>query len=130
MPSPYRPERLEKAAEVLRVVAHPVRLGIVQVLENGEKNVTEICQQLGAAQAYISQQLNLLKSRGVLASRKDGSQVFYRIAFPAVLRIIHCVCAHEEGPEASAGAPADAQDRDRSENKEESTHGGRSTEQR
>lgn len=108
MPGPSRHERLEKAAEVLRAVAHPVRLGILQVLEDGEKNVSEICQKLGSAQAYTSQQLNLLKSRGVLASRKDGSQVFYRIAFPAVLKIIQCVCAQEDSGEASGGGAPDA----------------------
>ncbi|ROR01774.1 ArsR/SmtB family transcription factor [Desulfosoma caldarium] len=95
-----RHERLEKAAEMLRAVAHPVRLSILQILEDGEKNVTEICQSLGSAQSYTSQQLNLLKSRGVLASRKDGTQVFYRIAFPGVLKIIQCVCAQDpEAPE-------------------------------
>ncbi|WP_448383716.1 ArsR/SmtB family transcription factor [Desulfosoma sp.] len=129
MPGPYRHERLEKAADILRVVAHPVRLGILQVLEDGEKNVTEICQALGAAQAYTSQQLNLLKARGVLASRKDGSQVFYRIAFPAVLKIIQCVCAQEEGSEPSTGAPVDEKDRHSPQDKEDPSHGRRSTEQ-
>lgn len=128
MPGPYRYERLEKAADILRVVAHPVRLGILQVLEDGEKNVTEISQTLGAAQAYTSQQLNLLKARGVLASRKDGSQVFYRIAFPAVLKIIQCVCAQEEGSEPSAGVPADHTDRLSAQDKEEPSHGRRITE--
>ncbi len=127
MPRPSPHERLEKAAEVLRVVAHPVRLGILEILENGEKNVTEICQQLGAAQAYISQQLTLLKARGVLASRKDGAQVFYRIAFPAVLKIIHCVCAQQEGFEASADEPIDTKDHDRSQDKEDPSHGRRNT---
>lgn len=106
MPGPYRYERLEKAAEMLRAVAHPVRLGILQVLEHGEKNVTEICQHLGLAQAYTSQQLNYLKTRGVLASRKDKTQVFYRIAFPAVLKIIECVCAQEDPGSEPGGSPA------------------------
>lgn len=128
MPGASQQQRLEKAAEVLRVVAHPVRLAILEILENGEKNVTEICQHLGAAQAYISQQLNLLKARGVLVSRKDGAQVFYRIAFPAVLKIIHCVCAQQEGFEALAVEPIDTKDHDRSQDKEDPSHGRRNTE--
>ncbi|SMC26927.1 ArsR family transcriptional regulator [Desulfacinum hydrothermale DSM 13146] len=92
-----RLEHLQKAAEVLRVVAHPVRLQILQFLEGGEKTVTEIHTGLDLPQAYTSQQLNLMKSKDILASRRDGSQVFYRIANWNVLKIIHCVCADSAG---------------------------------
>jgi len=84
---------LEKAADVLRVVAHPARLRILQLLEGGEKTVTEIYTALDLPQAYTSQQLSLMKSKDVLASRREGPQVFYRIANRNVLKIIHCVCA-------------------------------------
>ncbi|MEJ5347570.1 MAG: metalloregulator ArsR/SmtB family transcription factor [Desulfosoma sp.] len=109
----FRHERLEKAAEMLRAVAHPVRLSILQVLEDGEKNVTEICQRVGSAQVNTSQHLNLLKSRGILASRKEGTQVFYRIAFPGVLKIIQCVCAQEtESPAPDNDSAAEGEHRE------------------
>ena len=93
--SPLQIAHLERAADVLRVVAHPVRLQIIHFLEDGEKTVTEIHQALGIAQAYTSQQLNLMKSRGILASRREGNQVYYRIENRNVLKIIHCVCEEE-----------------------------------
>ncbi len=85
-------ERLEKAAEVLKAVAHPTRLRIIQLLEGGERNVSDICRCLDIPQAYTSQQLALLKSKGVLCARRDGNQVYYAIENPNVVKIIHCVC--------------------------------------
>jgi DNA-binding transcriptional ArsR family regulator len=83
--------QLQKAADILRAVAHPVRLQIIDALEKGQMTVTELCQHLGAAQPYTSQQLNLMKSKGILASRRNGNQVLYAIANFSVVKIIHCV---------------------------------------
>jgi DNA-binding transcriptional ArsR family regulator len=90
------------AAEVLKAVAHPLRLQIVEALEGGEKSVGEIVEALGEKQAITSQQLNLMKDRGVLASRRDGAKVFYRILNPNVIRVLNCVydhCARPDGPD-------------------------------
>ncbi len=84
-------ERLEKAAEILKTVAHPMRLRIIDSLEGGEMTVSALCRTLGTPQPYTSQQLNLMKSKGILAARRDGNQVFYRIANPDVVKVIHCV---------------------------------------
>ena len=90
-------ELLQRAADILRTVAHPVRLGIIDLLERGERPVNEICRRLDAAQPYISQQLNLMKAKGVLGSRRNGTQVYYSIADPAVVKIIHCVRLQSQG---------------------------------
>ncbi|NTW35438.1 MAG: winged helix-turn-helix transcriptional regulator [Syntrophobacteraceae bacterium] len=82
---------LEKAADVLRTVAHPVRLQIIDFLQEGEKSVTEICDHLGAQQPYTSQQLALLKAKGILGARRSGNQVHYSITLPGVIKIIQCV---------------------------------------
>ncbi len=101
--------RLEKAAEVLKTVAHPVRLQIIDVLERGERTVSDLCRCLETAQPYTSQQLNLLKSKGILSARRHGNQVYYSIADPSVIKIIHCVRQQgstkqgESGPEHSSG---------------------------
>ena len=85
------PMQLERAADVLKTVAHPMRLRIIDILEKGERTVSELCQYLGAQQPYTSQQLNLMKAKGILASRRDGNQVYYSVANPTVIKVIHCV---------------------------------------
>jgi ArsR family transcriptional regulator len=82
---------LEKAADVLKTVAHPVRLQIIDYLQEGERTVTEICDHLGAQQPYTSQQLALLKAKGILGARRNGNQVHYCITHPGVIKIIQCV---------------------------------------
>lgn len=84
-------EQLREAAEVLKAVAHPTRLQIIDLLEKGEKTVKELCELLGTPQSYTSQQLNLMKSKGVLSSRRDGNQVYYTIANFDVVKVIHCI---------------------------------------
>jgi ArsR family transcriptional regulator len=88
------------AADVLKAVAHPLRLQIVETLQDGEKSVGEIVEALGEKQAITSQQLNLMKDRGVLASRREGAKVFYRIQNPNVIRVLNCVYDHCEAAKA------------------------------
>jgi len=83
--------QLQKAAEILKTVAHPVRLRIIDILEQGERSVNELSRLLNTAQPYTSQQLNLMKSKGILASRRDGNLMYYRVAHPSVVKVIHCV---------------------------------------
>ncbi len=89
--------QLERAAEILKTVAHPVRLQIVDLLDRGEQTVTALCQLLGAQQPYVSQQLNLMKAKGVLSSRRSGTQVYYALADPRVAKIIQCVREQSSG---------------------------------
>ncbi|MEN6440180.1 MAG: metalloregulator ArsR/SmtB family transcription factor [Syntrophobacter sp.] len=96
-------EQLQRAADILKTVAHPARLRIIDFLENGERAVTEICNHLGAMQPYVSQQLNIMKARGILASRRNGTQIYYSIANRNVVKIIHCVRQHG-GASGQAGA--------------------------
>ena len=85
------------AAEVLKAVAHPLRLQIVEVLEHGALSVGEIAEALGEKQAITSQQLTLMKDKGVLASRREGAKVYYRIENPNVVRVLGCVYNHCKG---------------------------------
>lgn len=82
---------LAKAAEVLKTVAHPLRLRIVELLEGGEKSVTELREALGVTQSHTSQHLSQLRTRGILASRRKGTTIYYSIANPDVVRVIHCM---------------------------------------
>jgi ArsR family transcriptional regulator len=84
-------ERIERAAEVLKTVAHPARLRIVELLEHRERTVTEIKDLLGLTQPLTSQHLTQMRTRGVLRTRRDGAQVYYSIANPDVVKVIHCI---------------------------------------
>jgi DNA-binding transcriptional ArsR family regulator len=83
--------RIERAAEVLKTVAHPLRLRIVELLESGEKSVNELKDLLGVTQPLTSQHLSQMRMRGVLGSRRDGTLVYYSIANPDVVKVLHCI---------------------------------------
>jgi ArsR family transcriptional regulator len=82
------------AAEVLKAVAHPLRLQIVELLEKDELCVGAIVEALGEKQSITSQQLTILRDRGILASRRDGTRVFYRLVNKNVSRVLDCVYNH------------------------------------
>ena len=84
----------EHVAEVLKAVAHPVRLQIIEVLENGEKCVGDIVEAIGGKQSITSQQLNMMKDKGVLGCRRCGTKVYYKIENKNVVRLLHCVYDH------------------------------------
>lgn len=82
---------LERAAEILRTVAHPVRLQIIGFLAEGEKPVNDLSHLLRTNQPYTSQQLALMKARGIVNARRDGNQVFYSLALRNIVKIITCI---------------------------------------
>jgi ArsR family transcriptional regulator len=81
----------ENVAEVLKAMAHPVRLQIVELLEHKEMCVGDIVDALGGKQAITSQQLNMMRDKGVLGCRRDGTKVFYRIENKNVIKLLHCM---------------------------------------
>ena len=81
-------DSLEKMAETLKAVAHPIRLQIVNILMNGERSVGELVKKLGTKQSLTSQQLSILKSRGVLRSRRNGNIVFYSVENSGIKNIM------------------------------------------
>jgi DNA-binding transcriptional ArsR family regulator len=80
----------EHAAETLRTIAHPVRLRIVELLQAGEMCVGDIVEALTSKQAITSQQLNMMKDKGVLSCRHEGTKVFYHIENKNVIKLLHC----------------------------------------
>ena len=87
-------ELASHAAEVLRAVAHPLRLQVIELLETGELCVGAISEALGEKQAITSQQLNIMKDKGILTSRREGTKVFYRLQNKNVAQVLHCVYNH------------------------------------
>ncbi|WP_448544954.1 ArsR/SmtB family transcription factor [Roseiflexus sp.] len=75
-------------AEFFKALGHPVRLAILDHLRNGERSVNELQALLGCDQSTVSQQLSVLRNRGIVESRKEGTTVFYRVADPAIFRLL------------------------------------------
>jgi ArsR family transcriptional regulator len=95
-------QRIERAADILKTVAHTARLRIIEILEAGEQPVAQICKRLSAPQPYISHHLSLMKAKGILSSRRNGSRVLYWIANKNVIEVIHCVRKHGQDDEGCA----------------------------
>ena len=70
---------LEKTYEMLKALAHPLRLQIVNILMQGERSVGDLVKILGAKQSLTSQQLSILKYRGILKNRRVFNVVFYSL---------------------------------------------------
>lgn len=83
--------RLEARAQILKALAHPTRLFIVEELAKQERCVAELTDLVGADMSTVSKHLALLKSAGILADAKRGTQVFYRLARPCVLGFFSCL---------------------------------------
>jgi len=84
----------EQIAEILRAIAHPIRLSVIELLAGGEMSVSDIVEALGQRQAAVSHQLNLLKDKGILASRRNGTRVYYRLTNPNVVKVLQCIQSH------------------------------------
>ena len=100
---------LENAAQVIKCLGHPLRLRLLEVLEHGEHSVSELQAASGANQAAVSEQLAILRGRGVVGARRDGSFVLYRLTEPKVRRILACIreCgASERRPSIMSGRSA------------------------
>ena len=73
-------ENIENAAQCLKVMSHPARLRILCALRDGEQTVQNLEYYTEIKQTTLSQHLSLLKSRGVLVSRRETTYSFYRIS--------------------------------------------------
>lgn len=83
---------MEGIASFLKVLADPTRLRILHALQGGERCVSDLLGELPCTQANVSKHLALLRSAGIVEFRRQGTQVYYRIADPAVFAICGVVC--------------------------------------
>lgn len=85
-------EKYEKAAYILKAVAHPTRLAIIQLLDIQENlTVNEICETLNCEQSLISHHLINMKLRGILKSHKDGLNVYYSLKELEITKLLSCI---------------------------------------
>ena len=90
-------EVFERAAELFGLLSTPIRLRIISELCNCKKNVGQLLNTIEVAQPNMSQHLNMLYRAGVVAKRRQGAQVFYRIADESVALVCRAVCTQVAG---------------------------------
>lgn len=84
-------DALGQAAECLRVLAHPHRLRMIQMLLSGNYTVGELAESCELPTAMASEHLRLMQRCGFLDSDKDGRKVFYRVVEPHLKNIMKCI---------------------------------------
>jgi len=87
-------DKLQIAARLLKVIAHPVKLEILQILGGNEAmDVTSLCECIGAGCeiSMMSHHLAKMKDNGILKSEKRGKQVFYSVADKSILKLLDCL---------------------------------------
>ena len=85
-------DELEKAAFILKSIAHPTRLAIIKILsEHGLLAVSEISETLKLEQSLTSHHLNIMKTKGVLESKRDGKSIKYKLKLTEVTQVLTCI---------------------------------------
>lgn len=85
-------EVYDKAAELFAVLSTPIRLRIIGQLCQGEKNVGQLLDHIGVPQPNMSQHLNIMYRSGILGKRRQGAQMFYRIADEKAVVVCRAMC--------------------------------------
>lgn len=107
--SSHEPEDLERAAAVIKCLGHPLRLRLLEAMEDGERTVSDLTHLSGVPQAIVSQQLGIMRGRGVVNATRRGHFVFYGITEPKVQHLLDCIrtgaAFRQGGPVPSAPTP-------------------------
>lgn len=81
----------EIRADIVKAMAHPTRLFLIDELSRGERCVCELKESAGGDMSTISKHLSILKKAGIVEDDKRGLQVFYRLRCPCILRFFDCI---------------------------------------
>jgi ArsR family transcriptional regulator len=79
----------EAQAELCRVFTHPTRIAVLELLSEGERSVRELAEASGVSQPTLSQHLAILRSRGVVETRREGTSVYYRLTDERIVEACH-----------------------------------------
>ncbi|OGG04717.1 MAG: transcriptional regulator [Candidatus Glassbacteria bacterium RIFCSPLOWO2_12_FULL_58_11] len=88
---PKTQAKFELRAKIIKAMAHPTRLFIVDELSKGEKCVCELTRMIGADASTVSKHLSVLKNAGIVQDDKRGLQVFYKLKISCILNFFSCV---------------------------------------
>jgi DNA-binding transcriptional ArsR family regulator len=83
----------EEKARIIKAMAHPSRLQMIDALSEGERCVCELQALVGSDMSTVSKHLSVLKAAGLVEIRKEGVQVYYRLRVPCILRFFDCIDA-------------------------------------
>ncbi len=97
----FHRDAYERKAQIIKALAHPSRLMIVDALAEGEKCVHELTEVVGSDMSTVSKHLSVMKAAGIVVDRKQGLQVIYRLRVPCILNFFGCVDAVLRANEAS-----------------------------
>ncbi|MCU0858912.1 MAG: metalloregulator ArsR/SmtB family transcription factor [Pontiellaceae bacterium] len=90
-----RAESLQRAAETLKILAHPQRLRMIEILEREQEvPVHALMKETGFPQAVVSQHLNQMRRAGLLTARRQGKEIWYSVTDPRALSVLNCICTH------------------------------------
>ncbi len=81
----------ESRAKIIKALAHPARLLIVDELSHGKKCVCKLREMIGSDISTVSKHLAVLKNAGILIDEKTGNQVFYSLKCPCILQFFSCI---------------------------------------
>jgi ArsR family transcriptional regulator len=90
-PGPLREDEIERSAEILKSLANPARLRLVNILVGGERTVSQLCELSGLKQSMVSQQLKNLRLNDIVERRKEVSRVYYRLKEKNVVTMLNCL---------------------------------------
>lgn len=91
MPDKNQKMLYDRQAEVLKALAHPLRIAILDFLKNGEQCVCDIAKHIGSERSNVSRHLSIMVSAGVLSYKKRGLNVIYELKAPCILDFFSCL---------------------------------------
>jgi DNA-binding transcriptional ArsR family regulator len=89
-------DMLSRAARNLRVMAHPVRIKMIELLLAKPVPVGELAESVDLPAAAVSQHLNIMRAQGIVRARREGRQVFYEVIAPQAHALIDCLIANRD----------------------------------
>ncbi|HVK37035.1 MAG TPA: metalloregulator ArsR/SmtB family transcription factor [Candidatus Kapabacteria bacterium] len=84
-------DHFQRRATIIKAMAHPSRLLIIDLLSSGERNVGDLQSLVGGDLSTVSKHLAVLKRAGLVGDRKAGLQVYYRLRVPCIMNFFACV---------------------------------------
>jgi DNA-binding transcriptional ArsR family regulator len=85
------PAQFKEQAKVMKALAHPTRMFIIDELSRGERCVCELTEMIGSEMPTVSRHLSQLRVAGLVEDEKRGSKIFYRLRVPCCLSFLKCV---------------------------------------
>ncbi len=83
----------QKQADIVKAIAHPLRIAILDFLKDGEQCVCDIAEHVGSERSNVSRHLSVMVNAVVLEHRKEGLKVIYKLRTPCILEFFSCITA-------------------------------------